>query len=32
MKNKFEIIDFLDKKGKYDQMLEQYEIYVMNLL
>ena len=32
LQNKFQIIDFLDKKEKYDKMLEEVEVYCLNLL
>ena len=32
MTNKFQIIDFLDKKQKFDKMLQETEIYCVLLL
>lgn len=32
LQNKFQIIDFLDKKEKYEKMLEEIEVYCLNLL
>ncbi len=32
LQNKFQIIDFLDKKEKYEKMLEEVEVYCLNLL
>lgn len=32
LSNKYQIIDFLDRKQKYDKMLEETEMYLMVLL